>query len=152
MERERGPTAALVIALMLGAVSRCPSGDSVGGQALPGCETRWVEVEGAGGISTALACGSADTGGPTPAGPTRLLVGLPIELNLASPATLEVLPGIGPERARAIVRERCLAPFGRLADVDRVRGIGPKTVAALRDQAVAGPPTPDCAGTPTLPP
>jgi hypothetical protein len=152
MERDRGPTAALVITLLLGLLSRCSSGSAIGGQGPPGCATRWIEVEGTDGITSAVACAMSESDASAPEGPARLLVGMPIELNRASPSTLEVLPGIGPERAGAIVRERCREPFERLADVDRVRGIGPKIVAGLRDQAVVGPPTPECATTPTLPP
>ncbi|MEC8423352.1 MAG: ComEA family DNA-binding protein [Myxococcota bacterium] len=72
-----------------------------------------------------------------------LVVGLPIDINQASAAALEALPGLGPARAAAIVSERIAA--GPYADVDalqRVRGIGPGTVARLRPFLVAESPKP----------
>lgn len=62
-----------------------------------------------------------------------LVVGVPVDLNQASKAAFEALPGIGPARAEAIVAER--QSGGRYTSVDdltRVKGIGPATVDALR--------------------
>lgn len=58
----------------------------------------------------------------------------PIDLNVASAADLEGLPGVGPATAAAIVgdRERN-GPFASVDDLDRVPGIGPAKLAALRD-------------------
>lgn len=64
-------------------------------------------------------------------GPARRLFGLPLDPNHASPAALETLPGIGPSRAAAIARSRSGAPFCRLSDLDRVPGIGPRTLEKL---------------------
>lgn len=60
-----------------------------------------------------------------------------IVLNLATEAELRRLPGIGKSRARAIVehRER-LGRFRRLEDLLRVKGIGPRRLAALRAKLV----------------
>lgn len=58
----------------------------------------------------------------------------PIRLdpNCASVAELQVLPGVGPERAAAIVLERIRnGPFVDAADLMRVRGIGPAAMAAM---------------------
>jgi competence protein ComEA len=52
----------------------------------------------------------------------------PVSLNHASMAQLEGLPGIGPALARRIVDAR---PFARVRQLDDVRGIGPKKMAAL---------------------
>lgn len=84
-------------------------------------------------------------------GPARRLFGLPIDPNVADPLTLATLPGIGPVRARAIVRERERQPFRTLADLTRVRGLGPRSVgrlAGLVAPAPAGPPAcrPPCGG------
>ncbi len=65
------------------------------------------------------------------AGAIGLLYGHPLDLNRASAETLEVLPGIGPGRAAAIVAYRREQPFLRVADLERVDGIGPRTVARL---------------------
>lgn len=55
-----------------------------------------------------------------------------IDPNRASVAELQVLPGVGPERAAAIVLERIRAgPFARVDDLLRVRGLGPAGVAAM---------------------
>lgn len=53
------------------------------------------------------------------------------DLNAAPERHLLLLPGIGPARARAIVEERGRCPFGTVADLSRVHGIGPATTAAL---------------------
>ncbi len=59
--------------------------------------------------------------------------GLLIDLNSATPENLELLPGIGPARARAIVMNReTLGPFRTIDDLERVPGIGPATVEGLR--------------------
>lgn len=51
-----------------------------------------------------------------------------LSLNRASQAELEGLPGVGPALAARIVAGR---PYTRLADLDAVKGIGPKKLAAL---------------------
>jgi competence protein ComEA len=59
----------------------------------------------------------------------------PIDLNRASAADLETLPGVGPATATAIVEDRDRnGPFASVDDLDRVPGIGPAKLAALRDQ------------------
>ena len=63
--------------------------------------------------------------------PARLLFGEPLELNRVSAADLEVLPGLGPARAAAIVAERERRAFERVDDLRAVPGIGPRTVAGL---------------------
>ena len=63
----------------------------------------------------------------------RLALGLAIDVNVASSAELESIPGIGPTRAAAIVADR--ERFGPFADVDaleRVNGIGAATLDAIR--------------------
>ena len=63
----------------------------------------------------------------------RLALGLAIDVNAASTAELESIPGIGPTRAAAIVADRI--HVGAFADVDaleRVKGIGPATLDAIR--------------------
>lgn len=60
----------------------------------------------------------------------------PLDLNSADTTALDRLPGIGPARARAIVdlRER-LGRFRSVDDLIEVRGIGPKTLEAIRPLA-----------------
>jgi competence protein ComEA len=70
----------------------------------------------------------------------RDLRGLPLPLNGATPADLEILPGIGPQRARAIVADRdARGAFARVADLERVVGIGSVTVARLEPRLFVGP-------------
>jgi competence protein ComEA len=52
-----------------------------------------------------------------------------INLNRAAPAELETLPGIGASKAAAIVANR---PYTSIEDLERVPGIGAKTVEQLR--------------------
>jgi competence ComEA-like helix-hairpin-helix protein len=71
-------------------------------------------------------------------GELRALLGWPIALAHASAQDLEALPGIGPRRAAAIVREREVGgPFERAADLARVAGLGPATAARLAPLVVA---------------
>lgn len=72
-------------------------------------------------------------------GAASLLFGQRIDLNRAPPGVLEVLPGIGPARAAALAAERARRPFTSVADVQRVRGIGPTTAAGLEGWAEARP-------------
>lgn len=56
-----------------------------------------------------------------------------IELNSADAARLGLLPGIGPVTGGAIVRyRREHGPFGSLKELERVRGIGPKTIERIQ--------------------
>ena len=72
-------------------------------------------------------------------GASPLLFGRPLDLNRAPLEVLEVLPGIGPARARAIASERERRPFGSLAELTRVKGIGPAIAAGLVGWAEARP-------------
>ena len=57
-----------------------------------------------------------------------------IDINTASRAQLERLPGIGPTLAAKIVEDRqAHGPFSRPEDLARVKGIGPKTYETLQD-------------------
>ena len=115
------------------------------------------ELRAEGGHSVALACHAAARGLPL-RGPARLLVGLPIDPNLADAATLETLPGIGPARALAILATRARSPFHRVEEIARVPGIGPRLLAGMaglvgigeppeaREERDLGPPRPDPVG------
>ncbi len=58
----------------------------------------------------------------------------PVDLNRATATELDVLPGVGPATAAAIVDERERnGPFAGVDDLERVPGIGPAKLAAIRD-------------------
>ena len=57
-----------------------------------------------------------------------LALGQKLDVDTATAAELEALPGIGPSLAARIVEAR---PFTSVDDLQRVRGIGPKTVERL---------------------
>ena len=54
-----------------------------------------------------------------------------VDLNTADAATLDGLPGVGPSTAAAIIAGR---PYRSVADLERVKGIGPAKLAALKDR------------------
>jgi competence protein ComEA len=61
-----------------------------------------------------------------------LLLGAPVDPNLADRSVLESLPGVGPTLAGAILERRDrVGPFRDLEDLDHVRGIGPSTLRRL---------------------
>ena len=68
----------------------------------------------------ALSLKAATAPGKTPTGR--------VNVNTATPAELEVLPGVGPKMAARIVAGR---PFAGMADLDKVSGIGPSMLKKL---------------------
>ena len=56
----------------------------------------------------------------------------PINVNTALAEELQRLPGVGPVTAQAIITARTSALFQSVNDLDRVKGIGPKTLEKLR--------------------
>ena len=68
--------------------------------------------------------------------PTRQPVGpptrQPVNLDTAPAEEIETLPGIGPALARRIVKDRdANGPFGCLAALDRVKGVGPALMVKI---------------------
>jgi competence protein ComEA len=58
----------------------------------------------------------------------------PVDVNHATVEQLDVLPGIGPATAAAIVDHRDqYGPFASVDDLEDVRGIGPAKLEAIRD-------------------
>lgn len=59
-----------------------------------------------------------------------------ININTASAAELEMLPGIGPSIAQRIVDYRKDHPFAQRNHIMRVKGVGQKTFAKIKDHLV----------------
>ena len=55
-----------------------------------------------------------------------------IDINTATQAELESLPGIGPATALKIIAHRQSAPFQTIEDLEKVSGIGPAKMKAVR--------------------
>jgi competence ComEA-like helix-hairpin-helix protein len=76
---------------------------------------------------------------PTPRAVRALRDGQRLDVNEASAADLELLPGIGPSLALRIVQDRLeQGAFGAVGELLRVRGIGPATLAKLRPLLYVG--------------
>lgn len=72
---------------------------------------------------------------PEPRMPSRTVAApaQPVNINTATQAELETLPGIGPAMATRILQLRVqLGSFQNLEQLNDVKGIGPKTLAKLR--------------------
>ncbi|MCY1157212.1 MAG: ComEA family DNA-binding protein [Citricoccus sp.] len=90
------------------------------------------------GPDTPVATGGTEAGGGSGGTPAIADPGAPgstsgtVNVNTADAATLEQLPGIGPALAGRIVEHReQVGPYGSLADLDAVSGIGPAMMERL---------------------
>lgn len=89
------------------------------------------------------ALAETDAGGraPPPVAAPKSADGV-VNLNDATADQLELLPGIGPGKARAIVEHRHAHPFRRVDELTKVKGIGRKTFGRLRPYiTIVGPTT-----------
>lgn len=94
-----------------------------------GRELEWTSEEASSTEGTSVAPfaplqGTPKTAASAPAGP--------IDPNTATKAQLESLPGVGPALAARILEARAVSPLLTLADLDRVKGIGPAKLEKLR--------------------
>lgn len=64
-----------------------------------------------------------------------------VNIQTASPEQLQLLPGVGPSKAQAIVAQRERRAFRRVEDILRVRGIGRATFRRLRPMITVDGPT-----------
>src|SRR5262245_34897041 len=60
----------------------------------------------------------------------------PIDVNSADSAELVRIPGVGPVTAQSILAARADRRFASIDDLDRVRGIGPKTLEKIRPYVI----------------
>ena len=59
-----------------------------------------------------------------------------VNLNTASQAELEALPGVGPKLAQQIIKARQEKPFKSLEDLDKVPGVGSSLLKKLKDRVI----------------
>jgi competence protein ComEA len=61
------------------------------------------------------------------------VLSVPININTAKAEELDILPGVGPKMAQAIVDFReAHGKFSTLEDLQKVKGLGPRKFAAIR--------------------
>jgi competence protein ComEA len=71
----------------------------------------------------------------------RLVLGLPLDPNVAGARALAFVPGLSRSLAAAIVADRqARGRFRTVAELRRVRGIGPKRLARAREHLAIGAP------------
>lgn len=108
--------------------------------ALPLADGERVYVPAVGQAEVPVVPGGAGGGGGTGGGAGADGGGVataPVDVNVASQAELEALPGVGPVTARAIIDHREQhGPFAAVDDLLDVRGIGEARLADLRDLVV----------------
>lgn len=89
----------------------------------------------------AMALGAAlllATGTAMAKGPKGTLVGV-VNLNTATAAQLDLLPGVGQKAAEKIIAYRQKEPFQQIEDLVKVKGFGKKRFAKMRPYlAVSG--------------
>jgi len=98
-----------------------------------------VPVAQGAGPAPAAPAGSADAGAARSPG---LTADGKVILNLANAEQLQLLPGVGPKRAEAILKLRArVGRFRHVRDLLRVRGIGPKRLQRMQGQVVLDAPS-----------
>lgn len=71
--------------------------------------------------------------GPPPTVALSTVSSTQLDLNTATAAQLQLLPGVGPAIAQRIVDDRdARGPYRTIRDLDRVKGVGPRTLERLR--------------------
>jgi len=96
---------------------------------------RMVHVVTVGLLSALLVAPVAPVGGPI--GPaTAMAAG--VDINAASQAELEAIPGIGPAKAKAIVEYRAVTPFATADELQNVDGIGVKLYERIKQHVTVG--------------
>lgn len=119
------------------AAPRGPLGQVLKLAGYPHCEAATQDmVEEGSVVELGQGCSATITTAPAP---TRLALGLRLDLNLATEQDLTALPHIGIVLARRIVADRSRrGPFASVQALTRVKGMGPATVGRIHALVSAG--------------
>ena len=131
--RRRAGVLAILPGLLI-ALGRSGDGPPTGPPRAPCQHAVLLDVDG-------LRCGPEHDPRPRASAKAALWMGRRFDLNRASAKTLQLVPGIGARLSRRIVLDRRRnGPFERMADVRRVKGIGPALLGRLENFATLRPP------------
>ena len=141
---EVAETSATVIVSVVGSVARpglvtLPSGARVAaaveaaGGLLPGADPASVNLAAVVTDGQQIVVGAPGVPGSAAAADAETAPGGPVNLNTASVAELDALPGVGPVLAQRIVDHRKQGPFRSVDELDDVPGIGPARAAELAE-------------------
>ena len=137
---ERCVEAGVAVGAHPGGVADAASGTSASGGTSPAAGTdrsdQLSDADAAPDQPDAAGGEAAPSGGETaPSGGETAPPGSPgFDINRATAAEWDELPGIGPSKAQAIVEDRERnGPFRSIDDLARVKGIGPKLLERLRE-------------------
>jgi competence protein ComEA len=87
-----------------------------------------------------------------PSVPSVPSVSTAVDINSADASQLASLPGIGPSKSQAIIDYRTKnGPFQSAADLEKVPGIGPKTMEKLTPLIMVKPGMPSVPTVPSVP-